>query len=322
MDPYISVVIPVLNEQESLPQLYQELTGVLSQLRRAYEIVVVDDGSTDGSVALCRELVAADPQVVLVELRRQFGKATALQAGFEIARGEVVFTMDADLQDDPREIPSFLRALDEQRADLVSGWKENRKDPLIKRIESKVFNSITSTFTGVALRDFNCGFKAYRREVTKGVNLYGDLYRYIPALAHAKGFRVGEIPVHHRARIHGKSKYSYERILRAPFDLLTTLFLVGFRRRPLQLFGPIGATIGLIGVIIDLYLAILWFGGEGIGQRPLLMLGTLMIMVGIQVLIFGLLAEMLTSATYQPREVLGLIRQVDRHGDRQKVDAA
>ena len=317
--PYISVVIPVLNEQGNLEELHRELTEVLGNLKRSYEIVFVDDGSTDRTAALCQELAMRDPHVVLVQLRRRFGKATALQTGFELARGEIIFTMDGDLQDVPAEIPNFLSRLDEGY-DLVSGWKQNRKDSFIKRIESKIFNFITSTVTGLKLKDYNCGFKAYRREVTRNVHLYGELYRFIPALAHAEGFRIGEIPVFHRARVHGKSKYSYERIIRAPFDLFTTFFLCGFRRRPLHLFGPLGAIFGGVGLAINTYLAILWFGGVSIGHRPLLMLGTLMIIVGIQIIIFGLLAEMIASTTYQPRQVLNLVRNVVRHDDRREND--
>jgi glycosyltransferase involved in cell wall biosynthesis len=321
MIPYLSVVIPVLNERESLQQLHQELTAALIRIKQPYEIVFVDDGSSDGSVGLCKSLVASDPHVVLVELRRHFGKATALQSGFEIARGEVIVTMDGDLQDDPAELPKFLDRLNDG-FDLVSGWKENRRDSFLRRLESKIFNLVTSVFTGLALRDFNCGFKAYRREVTQGLHLYGELYRYIPALAYAKGHRVGEVAVHHRQRLHGVSKYSYERLLRAPFDLLTTLFLIGFQKRPLHLFGGLGVLVGGIGLIINAWLAILWLGGKGIGDRPLLMLGTLMIIVGIQLLSFGLLAEMIASATYRPSEVLGLVREVHRHGGRQDSHAA
>jgi glycosyltransferase involved in cell wall biosynthesis len=186
MIPYLSVVIPVLNERESLQQLHQELTAALIRIKQPYEIVFVDDGSSDGSVGLCKSLVASDPHVVLVELRRHFGKATALQSGFEIARGEVIVTMDGDLQDDPAELPKFLDRLNDG-FDLVSGWKENRRDSFLRRLESKIFNLVISVFTGLAQRDFNCGFKAYRREVTQGLHLYGELYRYIPALAYAKG---------------------------------------------------------------------------------------------------------------------------------------
>jgi hypothetical protein len=218
--------------------------------------------------------------------------------------------MDGDLQDDVKEIPRFLEAL-EAGFDLVSGWKQHRQDPLSKTFPSRVFNWVTAWLSGIPLRDFNCGFKAYRRDVIKHLNLYGELHRYIPVLAHAKGFRVGEIPVYHHPRRHGTSKYSFERFLRGAFDLLTTLFLCGFQRRPLHLFGLIGLVFLLTGLAIDTYLACLWFTGIAyIGNRPLLMLGTLLIIVGIQVLIFGLLAELITAATYRRTEVLESIRHI------------
>lgn len=314
--PDISIVLPVLNERGSLQQLYEELTGVLTGLGREYELVFVDDGSTDGSTEFCRELVDRDPRVVLVELRRGFGKATALQAGFGKARGDIIFTMDADLQDDPKEIPRFLEGF-ERGFDLMCGWKEDRKDSLSKTLPSKFFNYVTSRTSGLKLQDFNCGFKAYKREVVEGLDLYGDLYRYIPVLVHAKGFKVGEIPVSHRARRFGVSKYGAGRLLRGPFDLFTILFLSTFRRRPLHLFGLIGVGIGLAGFLIDAYLAISWLMGNWIGDRPLLMMGTLMVIVGIQILIFGLLGEMIVSATYRASEVDGLISRVRRYSDEQ-----
>ena len=312
----ISVVLPVLNERGSLPQLYEELVDVLDGVGLEYEILFVDDGSTDGSTELCREYVEQDPRVVLIELRRHFGKATALQAGFQAARGKYIITMDADLQDDPKEIPRFLEGL-ENGYDLMCGWKKDRKDPISKTWPSKFFNFVTAKASGLKLQDFNCGFKAYRREVVEGLDIYGELYRYIPVIVHAKGFRVGELPISHRVRSFGESKYGVERFFRGPFDLLTILFLSAFRRRPLHLFGPIGVGIGLLGVIINFYLAILWFAGQGIGERPLLMLGTLMIIVGIQILIFGLLGEMITSSTYKSTEVRDFIRRVIRHSDEQ-----
>lgn len=310
-EPEISVVIPALNERESLPQLHKELTEVLSQLGRRYEIVIVDDGSTDGTTEVCREMAARDPNLTHIELRRRFGKAMALQAGFRAVRGEVIFTMDADLQDDPREIPRFLEMLDRDY-DVVSGWKENRKDPVGKTLPSKLFNYVTSRLSGLRLRDFNCGFKAYRREVIEDLDVYGELYRYIPVVVHAKGFRVGELPVTHRPRQHGVSKYGLERFLRGPMDLLTILFLVTFRKRPLHLFGNIGLMIGLLGFAINTYLAVIWFMGRGIGDRPLLMLGTLLIIVGIQMVVFGLLGEMVAASSHDRSESDKLIRRVNR----------
>ena len=249
-------------------------------------------------------------------LRRRFGKATALQAGFRVSQGDIIITLDADLQDDPKEIPRFIEALEDDY-DLVSGWKEDRKDPLAKTIPSKFFNFVTSRMSGLKLRDFNCGFKAYRREVLEDLNVYGELYRYIPVVVHAKGFRVGEIAVSHRARQYGKSKYGFERFVRGFFDLFTIMFLISFQKRPLHLFGPVGVIVGSIGFLINLYLAVLWMQGQGIGDRPLLMLGTLMIIVGIQILIFGLLGEMIAAASYRPSDVENLVRRINR-GDRDK----
>ena len=220
----ISVVISVWNEQNSLVELHRQLSEVLNRLARPYEIIWVDDGSTDHTPAICRQQAQADPRVVVVELRRNFGKATALQAGFQVARGNVVITLDGDLQDDPADIPDFLQAL-ESGADVVSGWKQTRRDPPARLLQSRVFNFFTSLFTGQPLRDFNCGFKAYRQPVVASLNLYGELHRFIPVLALAKGFRVEEIPVRHRPRNHGRSRYGPQRLWRGAFDLLTVLFL-------------------------------------------------------------------------------------------------
>jgi glycosyltransferase involved in cell wall biosynthesis len=309
----VSVVIPVLNERENLQELYNRLTETLTGLNRAYEIIFVDDGSSDGSAELSRSLVQSDPCVTLVELRRHFGKAAALQVGFQVAKGDIIITMDGDLQDDPVEIPRFLEALD-GGVDLVSGWKKMRQDPLTKTLPSRLFNLVTSTLTGIKLQDFNCGFKAYRREVVESLDLYGELHRYIPVLAHANGFRIGEIAVNHRPRCYGKSKYSFERFLRGAFDLLTVLFLGSFKRRPLHLFGLIGMAFAGVGFAIDLYLSLLWLTGIAyIGNRPLLILGTLLIIVGVQVLIFGLLAEMITAVTYRRSDAMELIRRVNRN---------
>jgi glycosyltransferase involved in cell wall biosynthesis len=309
----VSVIIPILDECDNLPELYNRLTETLTCLNRAYEIIFVDDGSSDASANLCRSLVQSDACVTLVELRRHFGKATALQVGFQVAKGDIIITMDGDLQDDPIEIPRFLKAL-EEGVDLVSGWKKVRQDPLTKTLPSKLFNLVTSTLTGIKLQDFNCGFKAYRREVVESLDLYGDLHRYIPVLAHANGFRVGEIAVNHRPRCYGKSKYSFERFLRGAFDLLTVLFLGSFKRRPLHLFGLIGIAFFALGFVIDLYLSLLWLTGIAyIGHRPLLIFGTLLIIVGFQVLIFGLLAEMITAVTYRRSDTMELIRRVNRN---------
>jgi glycosyltransferase involved in cell wall biosynthesis len=311
----VSVVIPIFDEQDSLTLLHERLTDVLGGLDRSYELIFVDDGSTDGSVRICRDLAAADDHTVMVELRRHFGKATALQAGFQVARGRVIITMDGDLQDDPKEIPAFLSALTED-VDLVSGWKRNRQDPLSKTLPSRIFNAVTSFVSGIPLRDFNCGFKAYRPEVVRQLDLYGEIYRFIPVLAHSKGYNVAEIPVDHHPRRYGASKYSFERFLRGAFDLLTVTFLCRFQRRPLHLFGVVGMFFILVGLAIDAYMTFLWLiGATTLSNRPLLLFGTLLIIVGVQVLVFGLLAEMITAASYRRSDVVEMIRQVHRASD-------
>lgn len=310
----LSVVVPILDERESLDELYSSLTSVLRSLGKSYEILFVDDGSTDGSLQICRQLAATDRHVGLIELRRHFGKAAALQAGFKLARGEVVITMDGDLQDRPEEIPAFLAALDDD-VDLVCGWKQNRQDPANKTVPSRIFNAITARLTGVQLRDFNCGFKAYRRDLVESLDIYGDLYRFIPAFAHAKGYRIREIPVRHNPRRHGKSKFGGKRYLRGALDLLTVLFLCGYAFRPLHLFGTIGLGFLLVGGLINTELVIEWIlGFSHLSNRPLLLFGTLLIMIGVQILVFGLLAEMVTASSYRQRDVRDLVRRVHQDG--------
>jgi glycosyltransferase involved in cell wall biosynthesis len=307
-----SIVIPIFDERDNLSLLHQRLIEVLGSLGRSYELIFVDDGSTDGSVRICRELADDDDHTVVVELRRHFGKATALQAGFQFARGRVIITMDGDLQDDPKEIPAFLSAMTEN-VDLVCGWKRNRQDPLSKTLPSRLFNAITSFVSGIPLRDFNCGFKAYRAEVVRQLDLYGEIYRFIPVLAHSKGYHVAEIPVEHQPRRYGASKYSFERFLRGAFDLITVTFLCRFQRRPLHLFGMVGMFFILIGLAIDTYMAFMWLvGATALSNRPLLLFGTLLIIVGVQVLVFGLLAEMITASSYRRSDVVEMIRQVHR----------
>lgn len=290
----ISVVVPLLNEEHSLQALYCEIASALEPLDESYEVVFVDDGSTDGSMGVLSALSEEATNVVVVHLRRNFGKAAALQAGFLEARGDVIVTIDADLQDDPAEIPALLAKLDED-FDLVSGWKTRRHDPFLRRLFSRWFNWATAVVSGVRLHDVNCGLKAYRAEVLDGMRIYGELHRFIPILASYRGFRVAEIPVNHRARPHGKSRYGPERYLRGFLDLLSVTFMGRYRHRPLHLFGGVGMLMGAIGFIVLLYLSMLWFWGHPIGQRPLLTLGVLLVVVGIQLVSLGLLSEMVTS---------------------------
>jgi glycosyltransferase involved in cell wall biosynthesis len=294
MTSLLSIVVPVFNEAGSVEPLYQEIVEALTPLG-AFEVVFVDDGSTDGSSAVIERLVAAYDCVRLVKLRRNFGKAAALTHGFAEARGDLIVTMDGDRQDDPAEIPKLLAKLD-QGYDLVSGWKQSRQDPVSKTLPSKFFNWTVRKSTGVALHDFNCGLKAYRREVTRHVTVYGELHRYIPVLASDLGFRVAEEKVSHRRRTAGQSKYGWRRYARGYLDLLTVLFLGRYRQRPQHLFGGIGTMMVLAGVLVDLYLTIDKLFGHPIGQRPLLVFGTLLIIVGIQLLSLGLVGELITQA--------------------------
>jgi len=289
----VSVVVPLFNEEESLRPLYAELAGTLGP-ETAWEVVFVDDGSTDGSYAELKRLHEEFPNVRVVQLRRNFGKAAALSAGFQQARGEMIVTIDADLQDDPAEIPHLLAMLDEGY-DLVSGWKVRRRDSFARRMFSRLYNRTTGFVTGVRLHDMNCGLKAYRAEVVRDLRLYGELHRYVPVLAHHRGFKVGERPVNHRPRRHGSSRYGFERFLRGFFDLLTVAFMGRYRYRPLHLFGGLGLATGFLGFLILLYLTAIKIGGSGIGQRPLLLLGALLVVVGIQLLSLGLVGEMITS---------------------------
>lgn len=290
----ISVVVPLYNEEHSLDALYHEVGAVLETYREPFEMVFVDDGSTDGSLSVLTRLHDEATNVVVVHLRRNFGKAAALQAGFLEARGDVVVTIDADLQDDPAEIPQLLAKLDEG-FDLVSGWKTRRNDPWSRRLLSRMFNWATAVVSGVRLHDVNCGLKAYKAEVLRGMRLYGELHRFIPVLASYRGFRIAEIPVNHRARQHGKSRYGLNRYLRGFFDLLSVTFMGRYRHRPLHLFGGLGLLMGFIGSLILLYLTVIKIGGAGIGHRPLLTLGVLLVVVGIQLLSLGLLSELITS---------------------------
>jgi glycosyltransferase involved in cell wall biosynthesis len=290
----ISVVVPLFNEEHSLAALYHEIAAVLDSQPEPCEVVFVDDGSTDGSMAALERLHAETTNVVVVHLRRNFGKAAALQAGFLEARGDVVVTMDADLQDDPAEIPQLLAKLDEG-FDLVSGWKTRRNDPWTRRLLSKVFNWATGAVSGVRLHDVNCGLKAYKAEVLRGMRIYGELHRFIPVLASYRGFRVAEIPVNHRAREHGRSRYGLSRYLRGFFDLLSVTFMGRYRHRPLHLFGGLGLVMGFVGSLVLLYLTVIKIGGAQIGHRPLLTLGVLLVVVGIQLLSLGLLSELITS---------------------------
>jgi glycosyltransferase involved in cell wall biosynthesis len=290
----ISVVVPVHDEELTVAPLYEELAAALTPLGQSWEAVFVDDGSADGSFAALTRLHSGYENVRVVRLRRNFGKAAALAAGFAQARGDVVVTIDADLQDDPGEIPRLLAKLDEG-FDLVSGWKTRRRDPALRRLLSKFFNVVTSRISGLRLHDLNCGLKAYRADVLEGLRIYGELHRFLPVLAHYRGFRVAELPVNHRPRVHGRSRYGPERYVRGFLDLLTVTFIGRYRHRPLHLFGGLGLLLGSVGFGVLVYLTVLKATGEAIGHRPLLLAGVLLVVVGLQLFSLGLLSEMVTS---------------------------
>lgn len=290
--PDLSIIIPVCNEGENIGELYDKLNITLSELGKTYEIIFVDDGSTDDTFEKIKAI--KDSVVKIVRFQRNYGKSAALSCGFKKSKGDFVITMDGDLQDDPKEIPRFLEKLKEY--DMVSGWKSKRQDPLSKTIPSRFFNTLTRYITGVKIHDFNCGYKGYRSNVVKNVNLYGEFHRYIPALAYWKGYTVGEIEVEHHSRIHGKSKYGIERLLKGFLDLITVTFLTLYKKRPLHIFGGIGFLLVFSGIVINVYLITLWIKGMKIGDRPLLMLGILLTVLGAQFISLGLIGELITNS--------------------------
>ncbi len=285
----LSFVIPVFNEEKSLQKLYSEILKYTADY--SYEIIFVNDGSSDNSRDKLKSIQELDDNIKVINFRTNFGKSAALQTGFNKVQGDIVFTMDADLQDDPKEIPRFLEKID-QGYDLVTGWKKNRKDPITKTIPSKFFNFFTSLMFKLKLHDYNCGFKAYKKEVIKSVTIYGELHRYIPALANAQGFSVTEIPVIHHKRKFGKTKYGATRFFKGFLDLLTVNLITKYEKSPLYLFGLTGLITTFVGFAISLYLAVTKiFYGASLSNRPLLFLGVLLIVVGIQFISIGLIGE-------------------------------
>jgi len=294
MNCFGSVVIPLYNERESLTELHRQLTSVMERTFAGHELLFIDDGSTDGSLEALRELRAADRRVKIISFRRNYGKSAALSEGFKAARGGVVITIDADLQDNPEEIPELVRKL-EEGYDLVSGWKLNRKDPITKTLPSKFFNLATSLASGIKLHDFNCGLKVYRGEVVKQISIYGELHRFIPVIAGWEGYRVAEKRVTHFERKFGRSKFGASRFLNGMFDLATVMFLTRRASSPLHFFGRMAAVFFAAGGLVTLYFLILWLMGRGLHVRPLMVGGLVMIVIAIQIGSFGLLAELFTS---------------------------
>lgn len=298
MNELTSIVIPVFNEKETLDNLVNSIREVCAAHSIPYEIVFVDDGSTDGSKEVIRTLAESHHEVHAVLLRRNFGKSLALHEGVQFAKGKYIMTMDADLQDMPSEIPKFFEVM-KQGYDVVSGWKKDRKDPLEKRLPSRFFNFITSKLAGISLHDFNCGFKLYKREAVKDLPLYGEFHRFLPVFSFWRGYAIGEVQIQHSPRRYGKSKFGVERYFRGFFDLISSLFLVRYFYKPMHFFSLAGGTVFGLGFFICLYLAMLWFQGEPIGTRPLLLLGALLMIMGFQLITTGLLSEYINIRTYK-----------------------
>ena len=309
----LSIVVPLYNEEENIHILYEKLKETLDPLGKEYEILFVDDGSTDRTLPLLEEIQSKDNRVIVLSLRRNFGQTAAFAAGFDFARGDIIVTIDGDLQNDPADIPKLLELM--KGHDLVSGWRKKRKDPFFtRRFPSIMANWLISNVTGVKLHDYGCSLKAYRRDVIKNLKLYGEMHRFIPAVASWYGVRVAEIEVAHHPRLRGRSKYGISRTIKVVLDLITVKFLQSFSTKPIQFFGPVGIISGFLGFLISLYLSIdKIFYGHNIGGRPLLLLGALLIIVGIQLIGMGLLGEMLVRVyhesqrkpTYVIKKILG-----------------
>jgi glycosyltransferase involved in cell wall biosynthesis len=307
----LSIVIPIYNEEENIHILHEKLKEVLDPLEKEYEILFVDDGSTDRTLSILEEIQAKDKRVIVLSLRRNFGQTAAFAAGFDFARGDVIITMDGDLQNDPADIPKLLELIKDN--DLVSGWRKKRKDPFFtRRLPSKAANWLISNVTGVKLHDYGCSLKAYRRDVIKNLKLYGEMHRFIPAVASWYGVRIAEVETVHYPRLRGRSKYGISRTIKVVLDLITVKFLQSFSTKPIQFFGPVGIICGLLGFLISLYLAAdkLLFGRD-IGGRPLLLLGALLIIVGIQLIGMGLLGEMLVRVYHESqRKPIYVIKKI------------
>jgi glycosyltransferase involved in cell wall biosynthesis len=297
----LSIVIPLYNEEESLPELTDKLHQTMEKMQISYEIIFVDDGSSDHSYDVLHQLHQKHPEVKIIQFRTNYGKSAALSVGFKHAQGDIIVTMDADLQDDPEEISRLLAKI-YSGFDLVSGWKKVRHDPISKTIPSKLFNGVVSLLTGIKIHDFNCGLKAYRRTVTRDIKVYGELHRFLPALAHWQGYRVGEIEVKHHPRKFGISKFGMGRFWSGFVDFVTVLFITRFSKRPLHLFGVWGFGLSVLGFLTLLYLTVLWFYGEPIKNRPLFFLAILLLIVGMQFVSLGLLGEMITHSSQKEAE--------------------
>jgi glycosyltransferase involved in cell wall biosynthesis len=299
----ISIIVPLYNEEESLQPLVNEIRKTLKPLNVSYEVLLIDDGSNDKSLSLIKEIARTDNRFKFISFRKNYGKSAALQVGFKNAAGDVIITMDADLQDDPSEIANLIKKL-EEGYDLCSGWKKQRFDPLIKKYSSRFFNYVTRIISGIKIHDFNCGLKAYRADVVKNIKVYGELHRYIPVLAKWQGFSVTEVVVKHHPRRYGKTKFGISRFFKGFIDLITVVFSTRYIKRPMHFFGFFGATAFFVGTIVNTYLSYLWITGQPLSNRPMLFLGILLIIVGVQFFSVGLLGEMLVHNSMNDREYL------------------
>ena len=311
----LSIVVPVYNEEENIASLYQQLTAVLEPLGRSYEIICVDDGSTDRSFELLAELAERDPRVKVIRFRRNFGQTAGFSAGFDYAQGDIVITIDADLQNDPAGIPLLLDKM-EEGYDLVSGWRANRQDPFLsRRLPSMIANWLITKTTGVEVHDRGCSLRAHRQEVVKQMHLYGDLHRFIPDIASWIGVTMAEVPVNHRPRRFGKSKYGISRTFRVILDLITVRFLLSYSTRPIHIFGSLGLMSFLLGMGLGIYLTVLKLvTGQNIGGRPLLMLAVLLMMVGVQMVAMGLLGELIVRTYHESQnKPIYTVRQIIDH---------
>lgn len=298
----LSIVIPVWNEEENVSKLHKEIKKSI-KTKTNYEILFVDDGSSDKTYSELKKLKRTDSKIRIIKMRQHVGKSAALSEGFKNAKGKFIITMDGDLQDDPAEIPKFIKHIKKYDLDLVVGWKHKRQDPITKRWPSKIFNKLTAWLTGVKIHDSNCCFKIYRNEVVKNINVYGELHRYIPALAHWKGFKVGEMKVNHKPRRYGKSKYGIMRLLIGFLDLISVKFIISYSKKPMHLFGSIGVISLLIGFLVNLYLLLLKIlYNATIGDRPLLMLGILLMVLGVQFISLGLIGELIIHVNSEKRQ--------------------
>ena len=316
MKTYISIIVPLFNEAPNLAELHNRIQNTLSDFlpqEKKYEVVFIDDGSNDNSFEILKSLHRKSQCVKVLKLRKRFGKTAALAGGFLEAKGDIIVTIDADLQNDPADIPKLVEKID-QGYDVVSGWRKERKDGFIKVFLSRIYNAVTSLFSGIQIHDFNCGLKAYKKQVLDEIEIYGTLHRYIPVIAHWKGFRIGEVEVKHNRRLYGKSKYGIARIFEGFWDLATVTFFLRFNQKPLHLFGNIGVSFLFFGLIINSYILSIWLRFHSImGRHPLLILGVMLMILGVQLVSLGLLAEMIVNTSRNGKDTFSIKEKLEHN---------